>query len=407
MSYVVFARKYRPMLFADVVGQEHITNTIKKSIMNDKLAHSYIFAGTRGVGKTTTARILARALNCENLNGTGQDARATESDARTFEPCGDCASCKSAISGSNFNIVEFDAASNSGVADIRELMESVNYVPAGGEGRYRVFLIDEAHSLSKQAWNSLLKTLEEPPKNVLFIFATTEVDKILPTILSRSIRFDFKPVSEDAICRLLMKICDEEGVSYENEVEGMLPYPLLTIARRGGGSVRDSLSILERVRAYGDGNITRKLVAEVLMIVPGDVFGQIVLLGYEKKTREVLDIFEKSLADGYDVDEFLDGFLSYLRDVLLSGKVKNIGDILRMAEMVANAQREMKYSSFRRFVVERLLIKISNLDKLVTLEDLIDKTSLLVEKFEGKVSNSGITVSYGRTGNVGRNAKNG
>ncbi|MCL1946613.1 MAG: DNA polymerase III subunit gamma/tau [Chitinivibrionia bacterium] len=366
MSYLVFARKWRPMTFDDVVGQEHITNTLKRSIATGKTAHSYIFTGTRGVGKTTTARILARALNCEK--------------GPTPNPCGECDSCKAAINGSNFNIAEFDAASNNGVNDVKELMEAVNYVPMGNGANYRVFLIDEAHSLSKQAWNSLLKTLEEPPENVLFIFATTEPEKILPTILSRSIRFDFRPISQEAIFRQLTRICNSESIKFEDNA-------LNLIAQKANGSMRDSLSLLEQVRSFCEGELTESDTRKILGLVSVETYCEILKLANERKIGEILQIFDKTLEDGFDISEFIDGMLSFLR-MLMFLKIKgntdknplyeNIvenyceGDILRISEMVSATQKELQYSSFRRFSAERLLVKIANMDKTVSIQQILD-----------------------------------
>ena len=364
MAYLVFARKWRPMSFDDVVGQEHITNTIKRMITTEKIGHSYIFTGTRGVGKTTTARILARALNCEK--------------GPTPEPCGECSACKSAINGSNFNVIEFDAASNSGVGDIKELMEAVNYVPVGSGDKYRVFLIDEAHMLTKQAWNSLLKTLEEPPANVLFIFATTEAEKILQTIISRSIRFDFRPISEEAIFKQLAKICNSENIKFEDNA-------LRLISQKANGSMRDSLSLLEQVRSFCEAELNENATREVLGMISTETYEKILTLANERKIPEILEIFDKTLNDGYDISEFIEGLQSFLRSLLFLKIRENRrdarhnllesyseGDILRICEMVSACQKELQYSSFRRFAAERLLVKIANIDKTITISQVLD-----------------------------------
>ena len=368
MSYLVFARKWRPMSFDDVVGQEHITNTIKRMISTSKIGHSYIFTGTRGVGKTTTARILARALNCES----GPTAIPCDGEEK-------CSACESAIKGSNFNVIEFDAASNSGVNDIKQLMESVNYVPVGGVGKFRVFLIDEAHSLSSKAWESLLKTLEEPPANVLFIFATTEPEKILQTIISRSIRFDFRPISEEAIFKQLAKICVAENIKFEDNA-------LRLISQKANGSMRDSLSLLEQVRSFCEDTLKESDTREVLGMISTETYEKILNLANERKIPEILDIFDKTLNDGYDISEFIEGILTFLR-TLLFFKIKgntaenkygdilqnySEGDILRICEMVSATQKELQYSSFRRFAAERLLVKIANIDKTITISQVLD-----------------------------------
>jgi len=350
------------MSFDDVVGQEHITNTIKRMISTEKIGHSYIFTGTRGVGKTTTARILARALNCEK--------------GPTPEPCGECSACVSAINGSNFNVIEFDAASNSGVGDIKELMEAVNYVPVGSGDKFRVFLIDEAHMLTKQAWNSLLKTLEEPPANVLFIFATTEAEKILQTIISRSIRFDFRPISEEAIFKQLAKICTSESIKFEDNA-------LRLISQKANGSMRDSLSLLEQVRSFCEAELNETATREVLGMISTETYEKVLTLANERKIPEILEVFDKTLNSGYDISEFIDGLQVFLRSLLFQ-KIQHDagrslildsyseGDILRISEMAAATQKELQYSSFRRFAAERLLVKIANIDKTITISQVLE-----------------------------------
>ncbi len=199
MAYLVFARKWRPLAFEDVVGQAHITDTLKRAIEKDRVAHAYIFTGTRGVGKTTTARIMARALNCDN--------------GPTTEPCGTCNSCQAVINGNSFDVMEIDGASNNGVDQIRELRDNIGYTSMGG--KYRIFVIDEVHMLSTGAFNALLKTLEEPPEKVIFIFATTEPHKIPDTIHSRCQRFDFRAISEEQIGGHLKKICTKESINFD------------------------------------------------------------------------------------------------------------------------------------------------------------------------------------------------
>jgi DNA polymerase-3 subunit gamma/tau len=235
MSYVVFARKWRPLTFEDVVGQEHITETLKKAIEKDRVAHAYIFTGTRGVGKTTTARILARALNCEN--------------GPTPNPCGVCGACKNIMSGSSFDVIEIDGASNNSVEDIREIRDNIHYSSMGG--KYRIYVIDEVHMLTKSAFNALLKTLEEPPPQVIFIFATTEPQKIPATIQSRCQRYDFRRISTEQIVERLTKICADENIAFSSGA-------LTILARKAEGSMRDALSLLDQVCSFCQESIGEK-----------------------------------------------------------------------------------------------------------------------------------------------------
>ncbi|MCP4628832.1 MAG: DNA polymerase III subunit gamma/tau, partial [bacterium] len=280
MSYLVFARKWRPLTFDDVVGQQHITDTLKRAIEKNRVAHAYVFSGTRGVGKTTTARILARALNCD----TGP----------TTEPCGSCESCKAIINGSSFDVLEIDGASNSGVDDIRELRENISYTSMGG--KYRIFIIDEVHMLSKSAFNALLKTLEEPPKNVIFIFATTEPQKIPETIHSRCQRYDFRRIASEQIVGQIEKICTHENITFEKS-------GIELIARRADGSMRDALSLLDQVCSFCQENITEKEVRSVLGIVETELYNDVLEAIAEKSALPVLHAVEDILNRGFDLLE--------------------------------------------------------------------------------------------------------
>src|SRR5690606_23986030 len=243
-QYVVSARKYRPATFASVVGQGHVTDTLIHSLQSGQVAHAYLFCGPRGVGKTTVARILAKAVNCENLTAEG-------------EACGECASCKAFDTNSSFTIFELDAASNNSVDDIRMLVDQVRVPPS--MGKYKVYIIDEVHMLTTQAFNAFLKTLEEPPPYVRFILATTEKHKILPTILSRCQAFDFRRIPVPEIAAHLRSICDKESIAVEDEA-------LVIIAQKGDGSLRDSLSIFDRIASQSNGNITYAGVLDSLQL---------------------------------------------------------------------------------------------------------------------------------------------
>ncbi|HZV70214.1 MAG TPA: DNA polymerase III subunit gamma/tau [Saprospiraceae bacterium] len=294
-QYIVSARKYRPDRFADVVGQHHVTDTLTHSLKSGQVAHAYLFCGPRGVGKTTVARILAKAINCENLTPEG-------------ESCNTCESCRSFDINSSFNIFELDAASNNSVENIRALIEQVRFPPS--QGRFKVYIIDEVHMLSAAAFNAFLKTLEEPPPYVKFILATTEKHKILPTILSRCQSFDFRRIPVKEIAAHLRDICTAESIEAEHDA-------LVIIAQKGDGSLRDSLSLFDRIVSQSKGKITYAGVLESLQLLDYDFFFHMT----DSLMREdVSDVF-LTLADiqkrGFDGEAFIAGFSEHLRDVLL------------------------------------------------------------------------------------------
>jgi len=372
MGYIVFARKWRPLGFDSVVGQEHIVGTLRRAIEKDRVAHAYIFTGTRGVGKTTTARILARALNCEK--------------GPTADPCGECAACKDILSGSSFDVMEIDGASNNSVDDIRELRDNIGYSTMAG--KHRVIVIDEVHMLSKAAFNALLKTLEEPPQNVIFILATTDPQKVPATILSRCQRYDFRRVSAERLAAHLAKICEAEGVTFEKSA-------LTLVARKAEGSVRDSLSLLDQVCSFCGDNLSEKEVRSVLGLVGTDTYRALMKNIREKEQAEALAAVEKTLFDGFDLPEFVMGFQEHIRNLLFAAipgaleargidveadeakvyadESKNFteSDLLRMAEIVRKAEQELKWSAYPRFLVELMILKLLYLDSSVSIEQLL------------------------------------
>jgi len=372
MSYLVFARKWRPLTFDDVVGQEHITETLKKAIEKNRVAHAYIFTGTRGVGKTTSARILARALNCEK--------------GPTTTPCGVCTYCKDIISGASFDVLEIDGASNNSVDDIRELRDNIGYSSMGG--KYRIFVIDEVHMLSKSAFNALLKTLEEPPKNVIFIFATTEPQKIPQTIHSRCQRYDFRRIGAEQILERLVHICTVEQITFERSA-------LMLVARKADGSMRDALSLLDQVYSFCRENLLEKEVRAVLGLVGGDVYERIITSIVEKTPAPALKTVQDVLFQGFDLQEFILGLQEHIRNLLFAripGALESRGidmepamvqrfveaaskfsegDLLRMTEVVRKAEQDLKWSAFPRFVVELMLLKLIYLDSTISMEQLI------------------------------------
>jgi DNA polymerase-3 subunit gamma/tau len=372
MSYLVFARKYRPLTFDDVVGQEHITATLKKAIEKDRVAHAYIFTGTRGVGKTTTARILARALNCDK--------------GPTPTPCGVCEPCKNIISGSSFDVLEIDGASNNSVEDIREIRDNVRYSSMGG--KYRIYVIDEVHMLSKSAFNALLKTLEEPPANVIFIFATTEPQKIPATIHSRCQRFDFRRISTEQITARLEQICVAEKIAFDRGA-------LNLVGRKAEGSMRDALSLLDQVFSFSHEKIDEGAVRSVLGIINTEIYDTVMKAVAEKNAQPVLAAVEDILSRGFDLHEFVLGLEDHLRTLLFSRIPSVMGNpridlpsdasgaiaktasafseatLLRMAELVRKTERDLRYSDFPRFLVELMLFKLVHLDSTVELEKLL------------------------------------
>ena len=294
-NFVVSARKYRPQKFSEVVGQESITTTLQNALKTDHLAHAFLFCGPRGVGKTTCARILARTLNCENVQNE-------------VDPCGECSSCKSFNKNASFNIFELDAASHNSVDDIRDLNEQVRFAPQ--QGKYKVYIIDEVHMLSTSAFNAFLKTLEEPPAHAIFILATTEKQKILPTILSRCQIFDFKRIQVKDTVRHLEQICKQEGVEAETDA-------LTVIAQKSDGALRDALSLFDRLASLEGKKITYRSVVANLNLLDYDVFFKTADACLREDVRDVLLILDKVLNDGFEGDSFLNGLATHFRDLLV------------------------------------------------------------------------------------------
>ncbi len=294
-QYIVSARKYRPNTFESVVGQGHVTETLKHSLLTKQVAHAYLFCGPRGVGKTTVARILAKAINCENLTAEG-------------EACNECASCKAFDINSSFNIFELDGASNNSVENIRALVEQVRIPPS--QGQYKVYIIDEVHMLSTSAFNAFLKTLEEPPSYVKFILATTEKHKILPTILSRCQSFDFRRIPVPEIASHLRSICDSENITADDDA-------LVIIAQKGDGSLRDSLSIFDKIASQSRGVITYAGVLDNLQLLDYDYFFRITDALMREDVTEIFLTLSDIQKRGFDGEALLSGLSEHLRDILL------------------------------------------------------------------------------------------
>lgn len=302
-GFVVSARKYRPDTFDAVVGQTHVTNTLKNAIKLGQLAHAFLFSGPRGVGKTTCARILAKAINCTDLSEDG-------------EPCNNCDSCESFNTGRSLNIHELDAASNNSVEDIRKIIEQVRYVPTSG--KKSVFIIDEVHMLSQSAFNAFLKTLEEPPPHAIFILATTEKHKILPTILSRVQKFDFRRIKVNDVAEHLKKICEKEGIEFEFEA-------LQLIGLKADGALRDGLSIFDQIVSFSSRHVTYDIVVDNLQVLDYDYFFKAVDFMLAQDHESLLVLLNEILDRGFEVKSFMVGLTEHFRNLLVARTPKTLG----------------------------------------------------------------------------------
>lgn len=367
MSYVALYRKFRPRKFEDVVGQEHITKTIRNQILNNRVGHAYLFSGGRGSGKTSTAKILARAVNCENpQNG---------------EPCNECEICRQALEGSLIDITEMDAASNNGVDNIRDIREEVEFIPT--KARYRVYIIDEVHMLSTGAFNALLKTLEEPPAHVIFILATTEPQKLPATILSRCQRFDFKRISENDIVRRLKYICENSNVQIEENA-------LKLISTLADGAMRDAISILDRCISENSENITENMVRELTGVPKFEYLIDMSENILKKNIETAIELTKKIVDEGKDISVFLWELIKIMRDMLMikanctlsnytqdeMNKILSLvastrkEDIIYAIDELSMLDSKMKWATDREIIFETGIIKIclKNLNEKVENE---------------------------------------
>jgi DNA polymerase III subunit gamma/tau len=380
-QYLVLARKWRPQTFDDVVGQAHITRTLQNSLRSGRIHHAFLFIGSRGIGKTTSARILAKALNC------------TAQDGPTPEPCGVCPNCESIAIGNNVNVIEIDGASNNSVEDVRQIRENVRMVPAGG--RYKIYVIDEVHQLSIAAFNALLKTLEEPPPHAIFILATTEAHKVPATIISRCQRYDYRRVSVADLMTLLRKILDAEGMVCSDEA-------LAAIARAADGGVRDSESILDQLMSYCDKEITFKDVFDVLGLVDWEVMHTLCAAIREKDVVPLLKTVDDIVVSGKDLSQFVQDILRYFRNLMIC-KSNGPTELLALpeeevAEMRARAQQFTLMELIRlveqfselvdgfdsqlaqRTALEAMLIKVTKRSVDVSVDSILEKLVLLQEQ---------------------------
>ncbi len=375
---IALARKYRPKRFSDLLVQDHVAAALRGAVAGSRVAHGYLFAGPRGVGKTTAARILAMALNCERRGAAG---------APPGEPCGECDSCTRVWTGTaNLDVVELDAASNRGVDDARDLRERAMYA-ASAEGRHKVYIVDEAHMLTREAWNALLKILEEPPSRVVFVFATTEPQKIAQSaapILSRLQRFDFRRIGPHAIAERLRHVAAAEGLAADDEA-------LHLIAKSADGGMRDGLSILDQVVSFGEGPVTAARVREVLGLISDDVYGELLRLVAERDPKAVFPLVERLVDAGADLGEFVAGAGEIVRAVLLAnlgGKPEGFtdallalieryrsplpaADLVRLLAVLSELEPQLRAGSNARLAVELLLLRWAMMSRTIELDAVI------------------------------------
>ncbi|MBS4036359.1 MAG: DNA polymerase III subunit gamma/tau [Ignavibacterium sp.] len=380
MEYQVTARKWRPQKFDEVVGQEHITSTLKNALKSGRIAHAFLFTGPRGVGKTTTARILAKSLNCEN--------------SKDFEPCNKCSMCKSISNSQTMDIIEIDGASNRGIDEIRTLRESVKYAPT--QGKYKVYIIDEVHMLTKESFNAFLKTLEEPPAHTIFIFATTDIHKVPLTIISRCQRFDFRRIQIDVIKAQLSMIAKEEEIYIDDKT-------LTTISKKADGALRDAESYFDQVVTFCGNKIDFKTVSKMLNLIDEELYFNLSDAVLNKNFKAVFETTYVLYKNGWDFIDFLDGLGEHFRNILsviVTNKTSLIesadvfrkryaeyidtfskGDLIRLLNYVNKTQQEIRYSQNQRLKIEIALTHLIGMERTQTISEIInDIDSISVSK---------------------------
>lgn len=383
MAYTALYRKWRPAVFEDVKGQDHIVTTLKNQIQTGRIGHAYLFCGTRGTGKTTVAKILARAVNCEHpVDGN---------------PCGECETCQAILAGAAMNVVEIDAASNNGVDNIRQIREEVQYSPA--DGKYRVYIIDEVHMLSTGAFNALLKTLEEPPAYVIFILATTEVHKIPITVLSRCQRYDFRRIASDTIYARLQEMVDREGVGADEKA-------LRFVAKKGDGSLRDAISLLDQCIAFYYGQkLTYDRVLDVLGAVDNEVYSRMLRYALAGATLDCVHQVEDLIVEGRELGQFVTDFIWYLRNLMLlkaaegeeevlemtaediaalkeEAMITEMDTIMRYIRIFSELSNQMRYAANKRVLLEMALIRLTKPAMEEDMGSLLQRVSDLERKLE-------------------------
>lgn len=394
MSYTALYRKFRPQVFEDVKGQDHIVTTLRNQIASERIGHAYLLCGTRGTGKTTIAKLFAKAVNCEDLqNGN---------------PCGKCRSCEAIGVGASLNVIEIDAASNNGVDNIREIVNEVSFSPA--EGKYKVYIIDEVHMLSTGAFNALLKTLEEPPSYVIFILATTEVHKIPITILSRCQRYDFKRITVETITSRLQELIISENAKADDKA-------LKYIAKMGDGSMRDALSLLDQCIAFNlEEDLTYEKVLDILGAVDQSVFSSLLKCIIDKKVSDAIELIEEIVMQGRDLTQFTSEFVWYLRNIMLIRIAESANDlvdaseenlirlqeeaslletdkIIRYIRIFSEVSGQIKYSSQKRILMEMTIIKLCRPEMEKNYDSILERIRSLEEKIEkGVVVSEGVTL---------------
>jgi DNA polymerase-3 subunit gamma/tau len=377
MAYTVLARRYRSNTFDEVVGQDHVAQTLKKAIESGRIAHAYLFCGTRGVGKTSMARIMAKALNCEKADGP------------TTEPCGKCNSCTAIARGEDIDVIEIDAASNTGVDNVRDLIANAQFRPA--RARFKIYIIDEVHMLSKAAFNALLKTMEEPPEHVKFILATTEPEKVLPTILSRCQRYDFRNIPTREIAQHLKEICKSEKIKADDDA-------LLLVAKAGAGSMRDSLSLLDRLLSVGEKQLSIELIEQTLGMPRSQVLFDLSQSVGEGNVKDVLERADRLMTGGLSADTLISTLADHFRNLLIlrtCGPKSNlvevpgiaIDDLVKQAErfdpivltqdiaILEELRRSLRSSQAGRALLDATLVRLTLAEQFSTVDELLNRAS--------------------------------